>query len=221
MNYTVVPSLPAKDFTEITTLATALRGVVSELQIDIVDGQFVPPLAWPFTEPAPLDAFSKLALVARDFSIEMDCMVARPEQYLDVFVTLGVKRVVIHMGSTEAYENIFAHANAHNYTVGFALMNDRPLQELELYMDKISFVQLMGIKEIGQQGQPFDERTLKRAHELHVQYPTLEIAVDGSVNKDTIARLKQAGVNRFLPGSAVAKQADPATAYRELVALIN
>jgi len=218
---TVVPSLPAKSLEEIDALCTALKGVASEIQVDIVDGQYVPLISWPFTEKNPIEALSALSKYTDDFSIEMDCMVLNPEQYLDVFVELGVKRVVIHVGSTEAYDEIIAHAKHHGYTVGFALTNDTPLDVVLQYIEDIAYVQLMGIKEVGQQGQPFDVRTLKRASELRVRFPELEIAVDGSVNEDTIPQLYAAGVTRFAPGSAIAKTDDPEVSYKHLLSLVT
>jgi len=85
----------------------------------------------------------------------------------------------------------------------------------------LDFVQLMGIKKIGAQGQPFDEPTLARAKELRTKFPDLEIAVDGSVNGTTISQLLAAGVNRFAPGSAISRANDPILAFKELSALIN
>lgn len=217
----VVPSLPALSFTEIESLCASLAGVAPEIQIDIVDGVYVPLVSWPFTESDPVAALGKLTQFTDVFSLEMDCMVCNPEQYLDVFVALGVTRVAIHVGSTTAYAEIIAHARLHGYTLGFALTNDTPLDVLMQYIDEIGYVQLMGIKEVGQQGQPFDERTLARARALRLQFPELEIAVDGSVNASTMPQLYAAGVTRFAPGSAIAKTADPLHSYKQLLALVT
>ena len=218
---TVLPSLPAASFSEIQSLTKALKGISSEIQIDIVDGKFVPLVSWPFTEEDPVSSLSLLVQFTNDYRIEMDCMVLNPEQYLDVFVELGVRRVIIHVGSTQAYGEIINHAKVYGYKIGFALTNDTPLDILLEHIDELDFVQLMGIKEVGQQGQPFDERTLKRARELRSQFPELEIAVDGSVNAQTMPLLYAAGVTRFAPGSAIAKTNDPAAAYKHLLSLVT
>jgi ribulose-phosphate 3-epimerase len=218
---TVVPSLPAKSLGEIDSLCASLKGVATEIQIDIVDGQYVPLVSWPFTEENPVEALSALSKYTADFSIEMDCMVRNPEQYLDLFVELGVKRVAIHVGSTQAYDVIIAHAQEYGYTLGFALTNDTPLDVVLQYIDQIAYVQLMGIAEVGQQGQPFDVRTLQRARQLRLRFPELEIAVDGSVNAETMPQLYAAGVTRFAPGSAIAKTPDPAASYEQLLSLVT
>ena len=217
---TVVPSLPAKSLGEIESLCTSLQGVATEIQIDIVDGKYVPLVSWPFTETNPMEALTELSRFTSDFSIEMDCMVTQPEQYLDLFVELGVRRVAVHVGSTEVYDEIIAHAKQYEYILGFAITNDTPLDIVLKYIKEIEYVQLMGIKEVGQQGQPFDIRTLDRARTLRLQFPELEIAVDGSVNAQTIPQLYAAGVTRFAPGSAIAKTADPAGSYKHLLSLV-
>lgn len=216
---TVVPSFPASSYAELKKLSEVLDGVATELQVDIVDGKFVPPISWPFTESIPKEELKKLSELPHGSHLELDCMVKNPEQYLDIFVSLDVKRVIVHMRSTDAYNDIIAHARKHNYMIGFAFTNDVPLTEVTPYIDVLDFVQIMGIKNVGKQKEPFDERTLETVHILREQYPHLEIAVDGSVNAETIPLLKEAGVTRFAPGSAVVKQTDPALAYTELLAL--
>ena len=216
----IVPSLPAKSFEELRVLARALTGVASGMQIDIVDGVFAPHVSWPFAELDALQSLRQLQKITTDFSVEMDCMVMYPERYLETFVQLGVDRVIVHMGSTDAYAQIIEHAQEHGYRIGLAFTNDQNMEDVHPYIDSVDYVQVMGIKEVGQQGQPFDVRTLQTVRDLRSKYPELEIAVDGAVNKETIPQLYAAGVTRFAPGSAVAKAADPKTAYESLVALL-
>ena len=221
LSTTVVPSLPAASLREIKHLCKSLKGVAHEMQIDIVDGVYVPHTSWPFTQRRGMQVFSKMQKYTQYFMLEVDCMVQNPEQYLDQIAALNPKRVCIHAGSTQAYSDIIEHAYVHGYHLGLAFTNDTPLDLLHEHFDNIAYVQLMGIKEVGQQGQPFDERTLARAREIRARYPEFEIAVDGSVNADTIPLLYAAGVNRFAPGSAIAKQKDPAAAYKQLCELVR
>lgn len=213
----VVPSLPAQSFAELLSLAKALEGQISEIQVDIVDGQFVPLKAWPFTvENSPAEELKELSKLPSSISIEMDCMIMHPEQYLDLFVQLGVGSVIVHVGSTEKITEIIKHARDNGYKIGIAFTNSVSLSKVATYIPQIDFVQVMGIAEVGKQGQPFDERTLDTVSTLRSQFPDLPIAVDGSVNKETIVKLVKAGASRLAPGSAVAKAEDPASALKQL-----
>jgi pentose-5-phosphate-3-epimerase len=139
-----------------------------------------------------------------------------PEEYLDLFASLKVKRVVIHVGSTDAYALCISHARAHGYRIGLGIMNTTPRQVWDPLISQFDYVQVMGIAHIGVQGQPFDPETLNTVANVSSQYPLLEIAVDGAVNEHTIPVLRDAGVTRYAPGSAIAKAADPVAAYKQL-----
>ncbi len=210
--YTIVPSYPAPSFTALTSLIDVLEGTAQGIQIDMVDGEFAPSVSWPFTEPDPKEAMAQVSKYKDAFILEADCMCLEPLQYLDTLVASGPRRVVIHMESTDAYSLCIAHKDRHDYKLGFAITNDTPIQVLDAYIDGIDFVQVMGIKEIGKQGEPFDTRTLHTVARLRARYPLLEIAVDGGVNADTLHDLKKAGATRFAPGSAIVKADDQKSA---------
>ena len=217
----ITPSLPAKSFAELESLIVALKGDIEEIQIDIVDGQFVKSVSWPFTEADHHSELMKLLDLAKSVSIEMDCMVLEPQQYFDIFYELGVKKVVLHYGSTPDLAFAISELKEHKIEVGLAFTNDIPLNNIEPFIGLVDYLQVMGIAEVGQQGQPFDLRTLDTVKQLKEQYPELLIAVDGSVNESTVVALRDAGVNRFLPGSAVAKADDPKNALSSLRLLLN
>lgn len=216
----LAPSLPAQSLSQLSSFLDTLKGVAPSIQIDIVDGVFAPYVSWPFTE---LDIEESLKILSSypDFEIEMDCMCMNPEDYLDVFVGLHIKRVIIHAGSTSRIAECIKHAKEHGYKIGLGLLNTTPSQLLATYAGQIDFVQVMGIEHIGVQGQPFDEKTLGTISFIRKTYPNLEIAVDGAVNATTIPALLQAGANRFAPGSAIAQAQDPVSSYKQLCALIG
>ena len=218
----VLPSLPAVSLEELVQLSESLVGDITELQVDIVDGMFVPAVSWPFVEANPMSAFNELLVLPSELKLEIDCMVERPEQYFEALVNLPVTRVVIHFGSTEKYSELLEIGKTRGYQMGLGITNDDfERGDFQSLMEQFSYVQVMGIKEVGKQGQPFDERTLVTVASLRKQYPDLEIAVDGSVNLSTIKSLVEAGANRLAPGSAVSKADNPREALQQLRALAN
>ena len=99
--------------------------------------------------------------------------------------------------------------------------NDTPLEDLYPYLDSVDFIQLMGINEIGSQGQPFDIRVLERVATLHTLYPNKTLSVDGAVNEENILSLKAAGINRFVVGSNILKASDPKAQYEKLLKIVS
>lgn len=218
---TLVPSLPAESFAQLDSLAEKLAGVTTGFQIDIVDGVFAPHTSWPFSESDVQTELQKITTLPSSLSYELDCMVSQPEQYLDLFLSLPLQTVIIHYGSTENYDHIFTHLKAGGKKVGLAFTSDAALDEIDMLICKVDLVQVMGIREVGKQGQPFDERTVATIEMVRKKYPKLSIAVDGGVNAETIPRLRAAGANHFAPGSAISKSNDPVVAYKQLFTLLT
>lgn len=221
INSTLVPSLPAASFAELHHLATVLADVSPGFQIDVVDGKFVPHRSWPFTTPDASVEWVRLNELPATLTYELDCMLDKPEQYMEVFLSLPVQKIIIHAGSTDQYGQLFKTIRASGRAAVLAFTNDVPLSFVTPFIDAIDGVQIMGIAKVGRQGQPFDERTLTTARKLRDLYPALSIAVDGSVNAETIPRLQAAGVNHFAPGSAISRAPDPVVAYKHLSALLG
>ena len=96
-----------------------------------------------------------------------------------------------------------------------------PLDTLVEYAESADYIQLMGIHDIGSQGQPFDEAVFAKIEQMKSRFPNKPISVDGSVNAQTIVRLKNTGADRFIVGSAITLDTQPAAAHRALSLLIN
>lgn len=209
---TIVPSLPAQTFREIEGLVSCLAPRIAEFQVDIVDGNFAQPVAWPYTESEPLTALLKLQQLAPTVAIELDCMIKNPEHIVDQALRCGVSRMVIHFGSTDNYAAVAERLQEEGVLVGLAITNDADLDEVQALRPLFDYVQVMGIAVVGKQGQPFDERTIETLKQLRQHDRDGVLAVDGAVNAETIPRLVAAGANRLAPGSAIAQAKDPVAA---------
>ena len=78
------------------------------------------------------------------------------------------------------------------------------------------FIQFMGIKKIGYQGQPFDEEVLKKIKDLRKKYPDITISVDGGVSFDNYKDLAKAGANKLISGSALYESENIKEAWEEM-----
>lgn len=223
MLITIVPSFPAPTFEDLADVANDIASVADELQVDIVDGEFVSAQSWPFNQDdvEVVEELGRLMELPPGLALELDCMVLEPVQYLDTFVELGVSRVVIHFGSTNYYEECLEHAASHDYLIGLAVLPGTDIQEIANLIERFDYVQVMGIAEIGEQGQPFDVRSLDTIATIRSLFPDKEIAVDGAVNTETIPALVLAGATRLAPGSAIVNTVDRVTAYQTLYAIAN
>lgn len=209
----IIPSLPAGSLEELKKKIGMVHGLVSAFQIDICDGVFVPAFSWPLTEGGG-EEFQRMvhgddALPFwEDFDFELDMMVHHPEVVLQDWIDVGVCRALIHIEAEHDFDACRSIAEG-AIELGIALGIGTPLSEIEKYIEHISVIQLMGIAEIGKQGQPFDSRVLDSIREVKKRYPNVTIEVDGAVNKNTAQSLVSAGATRLAPGSFIFKSENP------------
>lgn len=212
----IVPAVIPTSFADIVSTLNRISSFTHEVQIDVVDGKFVPYTSWPYCDGAHI---ADLAQITKEYITEMDLMIMEPEQVFHEYVATGVRRIVVHLESVHDLAPILSLRKEHDFKLGFSINNDTPLSTLTDVIDSADYVQLMGIAHIGVQGQPFDEQVLSRITELRKAYPALLISIDGSVNADTVGRLAHAGADRCVSGSAILKQEHPEEAFDSLVSL--
>jgi ribulose-phosphate 3-epimerase len=212
----VVPAFIPQSKEEVIRFAQTLC-FSQELQLDLVDGQFVPTVSWPYD---PVGEPRSVKSYLDPYTLEVDLMVKDPLTAAQQWVEAGADMLVFHV-ETLSLDDFKAFADATAVSVGVSAHGATPLNTLIEYASYADYIQLMGIYEIGAQGLPFDEAVLQKTEELKRRFPRMMVSVDGSVNQDTIKRLKKAGVDRFVCGSAIVKQADPEAAHAALTALIN
>lgn len=192
------------------------------VQVDVVDGVFVSSKTWPYINQPDSD-FSKILKEETGFpfwqelDFEVDLMISKPEDHLDEWIKVGAKRAILHVESSDNILTLIDKARADLpvkdsilYTeLGLAINPDTPNEELDKFLDKIDFVQFMGIAKIGFQGQAFDERVIEKIKNLRAKQSNVTISVDGGVNLETAPMLIEAGVNRLVVGSAIFGTDDP------------
>jgi ribulose-phosphate 3-epimerase len=215
---TIVPAIIPESLEHLEDSLNLARLCTTSVQIDIVDGNFVPMKSWPYVDNASFEVFCNLI---QGLHVEMDLMIANPEETIEAYLKCGVKRVVIHLESTTDLAGIVELRDSYDFMLGLSISNNTDMQKLTDAIAYADYVQLMGIAEIGSQGQPFDERVIDRIMLLQKTYPSLEVCIDGSVNENTLPALRKAGACRFAVGSALMGADDPTVVYRTLHALID
>jgi len=218
----LLPALMPKTIAELEKKLTWVRGVTPWVQLDVMDGEFVPNTSYPYVAPGKLSIENEQLPYIDDFKYEFDLMVRNPHGVIGKFMHLGASRMVFHYESASVAElhHALHETRQFDVQVGMSLSNDTPISVLREFLPEISFVQVMGIARIGFQGEPFDTRALMRLHELRATYPDLILSVDGSVNTNTARKLADAGATRLIAGSAVWEKRDPLSGLRELSSVL-
>ncbi|MES2226073.1 MAG: hypothetical protein V4480_04690 [Patescibacteria group bacterium] len=229
----IIPAILPTSRADLDEKLLQLQGLCTDVQIDIVDGRYVRPASWPYSEhPATAhekpeledDAFSYLGRLC----LEMDLMVERPEIEIARWIRAGASRITVHAETAHNlprlirdFKTTYGHDKdfAGLLSFGLAIHIGTDISLIEPYLDHINYVQFMGISSIGKQGEPFDRRVLPKIAAWRRTYPDMPIQVDGGVSLSTAPDLLSAGVSRLIVGSALWRAPNMPEAFKEFTDL--
>lgn len=215
----IVPAILPKSRLDLEEKLERLRDIegVDSVQIDVVDGRYATPATWPYKGNETVQPGDSIHQSGRA-KYEIDLMVSHPEEAVATWVALGASRITLHIESTKYLSKLlddmcdtFGHDKDFSVgmlSIGIAIGIETDLSVLEPYVSRIDYVQFMGIKTIGRQGEPFDSRVLKKIAAFRKLHPDMEIQVDGGVSRTTAPELLKAGVDRLIVGSALMNAKD-------------
>ncbi len=201
-----------KDLQDLEDKACLVYKHAKTIQLDLMDGEYVEAKTWPYflKNVEDLDGImnGKVLPFAENVEYELDLMVMSPERDLKKFVAMRPKRIIFHARSIEDHKSFIEIMNSfvnlrEEIEVGVAIGPDESLEFADELIRNTDFVQIMGIQNIGNQGESFDESVFAQIENLRAKYPNVILSIDGGVNLDNAKRLKDAGVDRLVSGSTI------------------
>ncbi len=208
----IIPAIIARDFKDLETKLGVLDGLTRWRQLDVTDGLFASPTS--FQEPDLLEELDGQG------KIEVHLMIERPEYYLPKWLRVA-DRVIVHFEATEKLDEVLRYFTELPIESGLAVLLHTPLQKILPWVPHFKLIQLMGIAQIGAQGQPFDKKVIERVKFLRARFPDVTIAVDGGISLPNAKELLAAGVNNLVVGSAIWQAKDPVAALKKFQALLK
>lgn len=222
----IIPAVMPKSFDDIGSHVERVKDFTHYVQLDLMDGEFVEAKSWPFFEK---DKQSVRELMDGEIRLpfsdkvkyEFDLMVRGSEADLRKFVKLGASRLIIHANSINDKEIFEQEIQKVGVEWGIAFLATDNLQSWKEIILKADFVQLMGIENIGYQGQPFDPRVLDQVLHIKQIKPNAIISVDGGINLGTAHELAQIDVQRVVSGSVVFGANNPSVSIEDFRNISN
>ncbi len=147
-------------------------------------------------------------------------------KYIEAIAQLGFSKVVLHFDEENEIYNAIDLAVNNMLSIGISSRNIELIIKLlnnTDYVDKIDYIQIMGIENIGYQKQVFDESTIENIKVIKKELDILNklnidqegkvknikhkirIQIDGAMNNETIQICRDAGADDFVMGSAYFK----------------
>ncbi len=203
----IIPAIIAKTQEELDHAIHKVKDLTSRLQLDIMDGCFVPNQSLDFDFKLP-----------KKENYEAHLMVTNP---LDWIQNHGhkVNLILIHIESCQKPQEIINQLKEKK-RIGFALNPETPLEKIIPFIEYIDQVLVMTVNP-GFYGSPFVPEALQKVKRLRKLKPHLDIEVDGSINNKTITRAYENGANLFVSGSYIMNAKNPRARIDKLLTLIQ
>lgn len=165
------------------------------LHVDMMDGSFVPNIAFGPTQVADLKKILP-------FQFDVHMMVENPEKFIPQLVDAGVEYISIHQEATAHLLRGLQLIKKLGAKAGVVLNPGTPIEAINMVLDEIDYVLIMTVNP-GLGGQALYEPIYKKISALKemVGDRPIDIQVDGGVNNENIKACAEAGANWFVVGS--------------------
>lgn len=206
----VVPAILTKDPEELRRQFGLLKDHVKWVQIDIMDGKFV---------PAVSVSISELGEASQFFNLEFHLMVENPETYLEDCMGAGARRVYFHWESTKEPQRVLEAMKSYPFQRGLAINPDTPVSAVSS-LEGVEAALLLSVAP-GAQGHEFIPSVLEKAPQVKESFPQALVGMDGGVSEDNIRAAFEKGIDYVAVGSSIWKAQDPLLALKNLSEMVN
>jgi ribulose-phosphate 3-epimerase len=196
----IAPSILSADFTRLGEQVLAVEAAgVDRIQIDVMDGRFVPNITFGTQAVASLRVLTRLTL-------ETHLMVEPPEDFIEAFAEAGADTIIIHQEATPHLHRAIQQIHSLGKKAGVAINPSTPAALLSEVMGNLDLVLVMTVNP-GFGGQEFIIETLPKIREIRRQIEEkgliCEVEVDGGINLETAPLVVGAGADVLVAGSSV------------------
>lgn len=192
----IAPSILGADFGNLESQIKKVEECnVDLLHIDVMDGHFVPNIAFGPDQVKMLRDKTNLP-----FDVHM--MVEDPDRFIGRFAEAGADIITVHQEATTHLHRSLSLIKSYGIKAGVVLCPATPLSTLEYVLDKVDMILLMTVNP-GYGGQSFIEKSfdkIRALKEMIKDYP-IDIQVDGGVNLETAPKIVEAGADILVAGS--------------------
>lgn len=204
----IEPSILSADFSRIGEAAKEVEeaGVLA-IQIDVMDGRFVPNINF---GPGVVSALRPLVKLKLDVHL----MIIEPERYIEIFAEAGADRIIVHQEACVHLHRVLESIRELGIEAGVTLNPGTPASAIGEVLELADLVQVMGVNP-GFGGQRFIHSQLDKIRRIRQMLNELKmdtpIALDGGIDTNTAPLVVRAGATVLVAGSSIYNSRDSVT----------
>jgi len=172
---------------------------VDGIQVDVMDGRFVPNITF---GQGMVRALRKVVKVTLDVHL----MIVEPERYIEEFADAGADRLFVHQEACTHLHRVLQRIRELGREAGVAINPGTSPGVLEGVLDMADIIQVMTVNP-GFGGQEFIRSQLGKIRRLRQMLDErgfeIPIAVDGGVDTTTAPQVVSAGASVLVAGSSI------------------
>jgi ribulose-phosphate 3-epimerase len=196
----IIPSILSADFARLgVQVAEAQAGGADRVQVDVMDGRFVPNIT---VGPLVVEAVRG----ATTLPIEAHLMIVEPERYLDDFAAAGADIIIVHQEVSPNLNRTIQRIHQLGKRAGVAINPATSLAVLQEILGDVDLVLCMTVNP-GFGGQEFIPSMLNKIERLRALITqhgsSCDLEVDGGIHAETAAQVVRAGANALVAGSSI------------------
>ena len=218
----IIPAILESSYQEIENKVESILHDAAVVHVDICDGLFVNKKTWPYSSSSNNrieENYKVLSLLNEEeglpnwdsINYEFDLMVQNPNIQQDIWARIGANTLIIHPTSFKDESimlDFIKEIESYMIDIVIAVNYDEYFKYEKVIKDlirnkSVKSLQIMTIKNIGSQGQPFDERCYALIEKIKNEDSDILLRVDGGINSKTISKLIDLNVDEFVIGSAI------------------
>ncbi|MEN6379598.1 MAG: ribulose-phosphate 3-epimerase [Methanofastidiosum sp.] len=207
----LAPSILSADFSRLgDDIMEAENSGADLIHVDVMDGHFVPNIT---IGPLVVDAISKVTTLP----IDVHLMIENPSEYVELFSKsldkknrdISLDYISFHIEASYHPHRLLNKIRELKVKSGIALNPSTPVSTITHLLDSMDLLILMTVNP-GFGGQSFIETMLPKIKEAKklVKGSDIEILVDGGVTEKNIKKIRDAGADILVAGSAVFNKKD-------------
>lgn len=196
----IAPSILSADFARLgEQVVEAEQGGADCIHIDVMDGQFVPPITFGPPIVEAIRPHTKLPL-------EIHMMVERPENHFGQLRDAGADRLIVHREACPHLHLSVGLIRDSGMEAGVAVNPGTSLGSIEDVVENLDLLLVMTVNP-GWGGQPFIDSMVDKISRARAILDELDreviLEVDGGIKAENAGLVVRAGADQLVAGSAV------------------